>query len=60
MQAANQRVKQIQDELEHYQDRQRLRPEAVLLQELATIKARLAQSEMRIQKERAERNQALE
>jgi hypothetical protein len=57
--AAEKRMRAAEEEFEHYRTQQRKTPESALLQELATMKGRLADSDNRVNKERAERNQAL-
>ena len=56
---AEKRCAEAENEFTHYRQQQRKSPESVLLQELATLKGKLSDSESRINKERAERNAAL-
>ena len=57
--AANMRAKQLEEDFEKFRMKQRQSPEALLLQEIAELKGRLAESGSRYHRSVAENNQAL-
>lgn len=52
------RIREVETEFQRYKDKQHQTPEAALLQQVAILNGKLAEAESRIQRERAERNQA--
>ncbi|KAL7545676.1 hypothetical protein ACHAWF_009025 [Thalassiosira exigua] len=54
--AANKRVKQIENEMDHLREEQRKTPEVTLMHQVAELKGQLAENERRLESERAEKN----
>ena len=53
------KLREVEEEMEQFRRKMRESPEMALMQEIAQLKGQLAESESRVQRERAERKQAL-